>query len=47
MTDTFLNIGDGNGHGQDHCELVGGTEADANLPTDFWDTPSVLGSCQS
>lgn len=43
VTDTFLNIGDGSGHGQDHCELVGGTEADANLPSDFWNTPSVSG----
>ena len=43
VTDTFLNIGDGGGHGQDHCELVGGVEADANLPNNFWDTPSVQG----
>ena len=44
VSDTFLNIGDGSGHGQDHCELVGGTEADANLPNDFFGTPSELGN---
>ena len=44
LTATFLNMADSSGHGQDHCELVGGDESNANLPNDFWDSPTATGT---
>ena len=44
LTATFLNIADSSGHGQDHCELVGGDESKANLPNDFWVSPTATGT---
>lgn len=31
---TFMNIGDGDGMGEDHCELVGGSENNA-VPAEY------------
>ncbi|XP_061193487.1 uncharacterized protein LOC133201714 [Saccostrea echinata] len=47
LTDTFLNVGDGNGHGADHCELVGGLEADAVLAGDYMSSPELTGYARS
>lgn len=41
---TFMNIGDGNGSGQDHCELLGGSEASATVAGDYMSSPSVSGT---
>ncbi|XP_065927870.1 uncharacterized protein [Magallana gigas] len=40
---TFMNIGDGNGSGQDHCELMGGSEASATVAGDYMNSPSASG----
>ncbi|XP_013412845.1 uncharacterized protein LOC106175409 [Lingula anatina] len=47
LSEEFLNIADSNGHGQDHCEFVGGNERDANLPSHFWSSPSARGFYRS
>ncbi|XP_056016473.1 fibronectin type III domain-containing protein 1-like [Ostrea edulis] len=41
LTTTFLNIGDGNGSGEDHCELVGGSESTAVTAGDYVNSPAV------
>lgn len=46
LEETFLNIGDGNGAGEDLCPLVGGDEKLAKIPSDFWQSPSVTGTSQ-
>ncbi|XP_052708041.1 uncharacterized protein LOC128183172 [Crassostrea angulata] len=43
LTDKFLNIGDANGNGEDHCELVGGQEMDAVLPETNSSAPELTG----
>ncbi|XP_070538772.1 uncharacterized protein [Ptychodera flava] len=43
----FLNVADSNGHGQDHCEFLGGTEESSNIDNDFWDSPSTYGYYRS
>ncbi|XP_077996953.1 uncharacterized protein LOC144450235 [Glandiceps talaboti] len=43
LTGEFLNIGDGGGHGQDHCEFVGGTDPATSIDNDFLNAPSVYG----
>eukprot|EP00105_Crassostrea_gigas_P017847 XP_011435779.2 PREDICTED: fibronectin type III domain-containing protein 1 [Crassostrea gigas] len=43
LTDKFLNIGDGWGDGEDHCELVGGQEMDAVLPGTYGSAPALTG----
>nr|XP_034331996.1 uncharacterized protein LOC105334145 isoform X4 [Crassostrea gigas] len=43
LTDKFLNIGDGLGVGEDHCELVGGQEIDAVLPGTYRNAPALTG----
>ena len=43
LSDVFKNIADSSGHGQDHCEFVGGNAANANLPSHFWDSPTAFG----
>lgn len=43
LTDKFLNIGDGDGNGEDHCELVGGKEMDAVLPGTNISAPALTG----
>nr|XP_022292926.1 uncharacterized protein LOC111103758 isoform X2 [Crassostrea virginica] len=43
LTGTFLNVGDGNGQGEDFCELVGGLEMNANLPGDYTNAPLMTG----
>uniref|UniRef100_K1QMQ2 Fibronectin type III domain-containing protein 1 n=1 Tax=Magallana gigas TaxID=29159 RepID=K1QMQ2_MAGGI len=40
---TFMNIGDGSGSGADHCELVGGSEANALDAGNYVSSPSVDG----
>lgn len=40
---TFMNIGDGAGSGQDHCELVGGSESSAAVAGDYENSPKVKG----
>lgn len=44
LTDTFLNVGDGSGSGADHCELVGGLEADAVMANDYTTAPALTGT---
>ena len=44
LNGTYVNTADENGHGQDHCELVGGSQQNANLPSHFWDSPSAHGT---
>lgn len=39
-----MNIGDGNGSGQDHCELLGGSEASATVAGDYMNSPSASGT---
>lgn len=39
-----MNIGDGNGSGQDHCELMGGSEASATVAGDYMNSPSASGT---
>lgn len=43
LTDTFLNVGDGSGQGEDHCQLVGGLDSNAVLPGDHSNAPSLTG----
>lgn len=43
LTDIFLNIGDGYGNGEDHCELVGGQEMEAVLPGTNGSLPALTG----
>uniref|UniRef100_A0A8W8JET2 Apple domain-containing protein n=1 Tax=Magallana gigas TaxID=29159 RepID=A0A8W8JET2_MAGGI len=47
LTDTFLNVGDGSGSGADHCELVGGLEADAVMANDYTTAPALTGYYRS
>lgn len=39
-----MNIGDGSGAGEDHCELVGGSEANALDAGNYVSSPSVNGT---
>lgn len=39
-----MNIGDGHGSGQDHCELVGGSESSAAVAGDYGNSPKVKGT---
>ncbi|XP_078324259.1 uncharacterized protein LOC111119614 [Crassostrea virginica] len=43
LTGTFLNVGDGDGQGEDLCELVGGLEMNAYLPGDYRNAPEMTG----
>ena len=43
LSGTFRNIADGHGHGEDHCELVGGSDTRSNLPSNFWTSPATNG----
>ncbi|XP_070549180.1 uncharacterized protein [Ptychodera flava] len=43
----FLNVADSSGHGQDHCEFLGGTEESNNIDNDFWDSPLTRGYYRS
>nr|XP_022294866.1 uncharacterized protein LOC111104981 [Crassostrea virginica] len=43
LTGTFLNVGDGDGQGEDLCELVGGLEMNAYLPGDNTNAPEMTG----
>ncbi|XP_061193363.1 uncharacterized protein LOC133201581 [Saccostrea echinata] len=47
LTTTFFNIGDGSGSGQDHCELVGGSQTTAIIPGDYNKSPAVTGYFRS
>lgn len=38
-----MNIGDGSGKGEDHCELVGGSVLNANTAGDSTLSPAVSG----
>lgn len=40
---TFRNIGDGIGKGEDHCELVGGSENNGFPAEDYIIPPDVYG----
>ncbi|XP_078332903.1 uncharacterized protein LOC111119227 [Crassostrea virginica] len=42
-TGMFYNIGDGSGSGDDHCELVGGTESTAIESPDYSSSPDIQG----
>lgn len=44
IDDEFLNIADGAGHGEDHCEFLG-AEADDRLEVspETWVSPSAFG----
>lgn len=44
LTETFLNIGDGSGAGEDQCIFIGGDEDSARIPSDFWDSPAREGN---
>jgi len=44
---TFLNIGDSSGHGQDHCEFIGGDRPATNIDNNFWNSPSNRGYYRS
>ena len=39
----FYNIGDGSGSGDDHCELVGGSESTAIESPDYSSSPDIQG----
>eukprot|EP00105_Crassostrea_gigas_P046142 XP_019930290.1 PREDICTED: uncharacterized protein LOC105346740 [Crassostrea gigas] len=43
FTDKFLSVGDGNGSGADHCELVGGYQTEAIMANDYTTAPTVTG----
>ena len=42
-TGMFYNIGDGSGSGDDHCELVGGSESTAIESPDYSSSPDIQG----
>lgn len=44
FTDKFLSVGDGNGSGADHCELVGGYQTEAIMANDYTTAPTVTGT---
>lgn len=48
LEDTFKNIADTSGHGQDHCEFVGAPpDGDFTLDSSFWYSPSTTGYYRS
>ncbi|XP_077993982.1 uncharacterized protein LOC144447775 [Glandiceps talaboti] len=47
LDDVFLNVADSSGHGQDHCEFVGGSDESTRIDNDFWDSPSNRGYFRS
>jgi len=47
LDDTFLNIGDSSGHGQDHCEFIGSARPATNIDNNFWNSPSNRGYYRS
>ena len=44
---SFLNIGDGNGPGEDHCELVCGYQLGAVMANDSANSTSVTGTART
>lgn len=44
FTEKFLSIGDDNGSGADHCELVGGYQTEAIMANDHTSAPTVTGT---
>ncbi|XP_041357720.1 uncharacterized protein LOC121374683 [Gigantopelta aegis] len=47
LTGRFLNIADGSGHGQDHCEFIGRTTDAKSIDNDFWNSPATTGYSRS
>nr|XP_022316694.1 LOW QUALITY PROTEIN: target of Nesh-SH3-like [Crassostrea virginica] len=43
LTNTFLNVGDGDSQGDDFCELVGGLEMNAKFPGDYTNASEMTG----
>ena len=43
LTNTFLNVGDGDGQGADFCELVGGLEMNTKFPGDYTNASEMTG----